>query len=50
MKLVSTDDYPVTLLEHEDGVHGFDSEQRDGRSAEIIELTLEFMKMDFAVD
>ena len=36
---------PITLLNHPAGVHGFDVENDDERSREIIRAALEFMKM-----
>ncbi len=40
---------PVTVIDYEDGRHGFDSEQKTEESAEIIAETLAFMKTHFGL-
>lgn len=50
MGLVSGTDVQATYIDHEDGQHGFDTEMRDERSIEIIEMTLEFMKSVFGIE
>ncbi len=37
----------VTVIDYEDGVHGFDTEQKTDESAEIIAQTVEFMQANF---
>jgi len=40
----------LTFVEFENGVHGFDSEQKsDPRASEIISQTLDFMRMNFGL-
>lgn len=41
---------PVTVVEYEDGRHGFDTQQKTEESAEIIAQTVEFMKANFGID
>lgn len=41
---------PVTVVEYEDGRHGFDTQQKTEESAEIIAQTVDFMKTNFGLD
>ena len=41
---------PVTVVEYEDGQHGFDTQQKTEESAEIIAQTVDFMKTNFGMD
>lgn len=41
---------PVTVVEYEDGRHGFDTQQKTEESAEIIAQTVDFMKTNFGMD
>ncbi len=40
----------VTTVDYSNGRHGFDTEQKTDESAEVIELTLIFMKHHFGID
>jgi hypothetical protein len=40
----------VTLIEYEDGVHGFDTEQQTQESADVIKQTVEFMLASFELE
>jgi hypothetical protein len=40
---------PLTLMIHPTGVHGFDNQNDDDRSREIIKAALEFMKSHLTV-
>lgn len=50
MSVAAASDVPVTSIAYQDGVHGFDFHQKNERSAEIIEQTLEFMRMNLAIE
>jgi hypothetical protein len=40
----------VTLIDYEEGVHGFDTQQKTQESAQIIADTVDFMKENFGMD
>lgn len=41
---------PVVFVVYEEGLHGFDTQQKSAESAEIIAQTLQFMKDNFDID
>ena len=49
MELISGTDVQATYIDHEYGIHNFDTKDRGKRSIEIIEITLDFMKSIFGI-
>jgi dipeptidyl aminopeptidase/acylaminoacyl peptidase len=45
MQVAVTKNVPITLVNHPEGMHGFDMRNDDERSREIIHMTLEFIKV-----
>jgi acetyl esterase/lipase len=50
MELISGTDVQATYIDYKYGQHGFDFLDREERSIEIIEMTLEFMKSVFGIE
>jgi|GEM_PF-395080 len=48
MSVAAPSDVQITLVEHAEGVHAFDTERWSDRSRELIEQTLEFMRTNLA--
>ena len=49
VSVATASDIPITFVDYQDGVHGFDFQQKNERSAEIIEQTLEFVRANLGI-
>ena len=50
IEYVSSEGATVIVIEYEEGVHGFDTEQKTPESADVIRQTVEFMLAGFGLE